>query len=289
MDALYYLGLAVVGFAAGLVGALLGLGGGIFVVPALVLGFHVPTIVAIGTSNVAVVATSTASASTYVRQRLSNIRLSLVLLVSTTAAAVISSLVARQIPGHALSGLFAIVLLYTATTMLRSATPKHQQGDRLAEKAPDERRDTLGLNGSYHDAATGSTENYTPRNVRTGMGLSVIAGVIAGLLGVGGGVIQVPVMNLLMGVPFKVATATSNYMVGITATSAALVRYASGDINPLIAVPTALTVFLGARVGTWLAPRTPNARLKRIFGWVAIGIAVLMALQAVGIYNAPLK
>lgn len=289
MDVFYYLGLGVVGFAAGLFGALLGLGGGIFVVPALVLGFHVPTIVAIGTSNVAVVATSTAGASTYVRRRLSNIRLGLVLLVSTTTAAVVSSLVARQIPGQALSGLFAIILLYTATTMLRSAAPKLVQGNKPVEEAHAVRKDTLGLNGSYYDAATGNTEDYTPRNVRTGMGLSVIAGVIAGLLGVGGGVIQVPVMNLLMGVPLKVATATSNYMVGITATSAAFVRYAGGDINPLIAVPTALSVFLGARVGAWLAPRTPNALLKRIFGWVAIGIAALMLLQALGIYKAPLK
>ncbi len=117
------------------------------------------------------------------------------------------------------------------------------------------------------------------------MGISALAGVIAGLLGVGGGIIQMPVMNLLMGVPFKVATGTSNFMIGVTATSAAFVRYAHGDVNPLIAVPVALSVFLGARVGAWLVPRTPNARLRQIFGWVAIAIAMLMILQALGIYK----
>lgn len=287
MDIFYYLGLGVVGFAAGLVGSLLGLGGGVFVVPALVLGFHVPTVVALATSNVVVVATSTAGASTYVRRRTSNIRLGLVLLILTTAAAVVSSLVARQLPGQVLSGLFAVILLYTAVTMLRSV--RTAKSNTPVEEATSVTADPLGLGGSYYDPATGRSESYTPRNLCTGMGLSVIAGVIAGLLGVGGGIVQVPVMNLIMRVPLKVATATSNYMVGITATSAAFVRYTGGDVNPLIAVPTALTVFLGARVGAWLVPRTPNARLKRIFGWVAIVIAALMILEALGVYRAPLK
>ncbi len=96
-----------------------------------------------------------------------------------------------------------------------------------------------------------------------------------------------PLMNLLMGVPLKVATGTSNFMIGVTATSAAFVRYANGDIDPLIAVPTALFVFLGARVGSWLVPRTPNALLRKIFGWVALVIAALMILQALGIYQPP--
>lgn len=287
MDVFYYMGLGAVGFAAGLIGALLGLGGGIFVVPALILGFHVPAIVAVGTSNVVVMATSTVGASTYVRRRMSNIRLGLVLLVSTTAAAVISSLLASRLPGQVLSGLFAVILLYTAVTMLRSARPA--DGTKSAEPAEAVTSDPLGLAGRYYDISTGKDESYAPRNVRTGMGLNVIAGVMSGLLGVGGGAVQVPVMNLVMRVPLKVAAATSNYMVGVTATSAAIVRYVNGDVNPLIAVPTILTVFLGVRAGTWLVPRTPNALLKRIFGWVAIAIAALMVLQALGIYRAPGK
>src|SRR3954467_12042180 len=120
MDILYYLGLAVTGFGAGLVGALLGLGGGVFMVPVLQLIFNVPFLTASGTSNVAVVATSTAGASTYVRDRLANIRLGLVLLISTTAAALAASLLASYLPEQALSGLFAVILIYLAITMLRS-------------------------------------------------------------------------------------------------------------------------------------------------------------------------
>src|SRR6266498_4125808 len=134
MDIYYYAGLAITGFGAGLLGALLGLGGGVFIVPALILIFHLPNLTAIGTSNVAVVATSTAGASTYVRDRLANVRLGLVLLISTTAAALAASLLASWLPERVLSGLFAVILCYTAVTMLRSRNREVQiittKGDR---------------------------------------------------------------------------------------------------------------------------------------------------------------
>jgi uncharacterized membrane protein YfcA len=283
MDIFYFAGLAATGFVAGLMGALLGIGGGVFVVPALALIFQLPYLTAVGTSNVAVVATSTAGASTYVRSRLVNIRLGLVLLISTTLAATVSSILASYLPDQVLRGLFTLVLLYVAWSMLnprRAVEPSVQ---------PTTETSALGLEDTYYDAASGETEVYQPRNVRTGMSVSALAGVVAGLLGVGGGIIQMPVMNLLMGVPLKVATGTSNFMIGVTATSAAFVRYANHDIDPLVAVPTALFVFLGARAGAWLVPRTPNARLRLIFGWVAVLIAILMAAQAVGFIKTPGK
>ncbi len=282
MDIVQFAGFAVTGFVAGMLGALLGLGGGVFIVPALVLIFRLPYPVAVGTSNVAVVATSTAGASTYVRNRLTNIRLGLVLLVSTTLAAMISSLLVSIVPEQILSALFAAVLVYAATSMLRG---KAQAPKEAGQDARTDTSENLGLEGTYYDASTRTEESYSPRNVRTGMGISALAGVIAGLLGVGGGIVQMPVMNLLMGVPLKVATGTSNFMIGVTATSAAFVRYANGDIDPLIAVPTALFVFLGAKVGAWLVPRTPNARLRTIFGWVALVIAALMVAKALGLYD----
>ena len=284
MEIIYYAGLAAMGLVAGLLGALLGLGGGVFVVPALTLLFGVPTSTAIGTSNVAVVATSTGGASTYIRNRLTNIRLGLLLLTSTTVAALASSLLVSVLPAQVLSGLFAAVLIYVAYTMLVGG--RQSMNPQSSVLSPQSSNDTLGLGGSYYDPATGKTEQYTPRRVGTGIGTSALAGVIAGLLGVGGGIVQMPVMNLLMGIPLKVATGTSNFMIGVTATSAAFVRYAHGDVDPLIAVPTALCVFLGARLGAWLVPRMPGARLKTIFGWVAVIIAILMLLQALGIYSA---
>lgn len=285
MDFFFYLGLAATGFAAGLLGSLLGLGGGVFIVPSLILLFRLPPLIAIGTSNVSVVATSTAGASTYVRNRLTNIRLGLVLLVSTAFAALVSSLVASYLPGRLLSGLFALILFYTAWAMFRGGKPAHADVQEVAL----EEVSALGLGGAYYDQALGRVEGYKPRKVGTGMGVNILAGLLSGLLGVGGGVVQMPVMSLLMGVPVKVATATSNFMIGITATSAAFVRYAHGDIDPLLAVPVVLFVFIGARVGAWLVPRTPNARLRRIFSWVALIIAVLMMLQALGIYSTPGK
>jgi uncharacterized membrane protein YfcA len=285
LDIFFYGGLAVTGFGAGLLGALLGLGGGVFVVPALVLAFGLPTLTAVGTSNVAVVATSTAGASTYVRSRLTNIRLALVLLVSTTLAALVSSLVASLLPAQVLSVLFAVILVYTAFSMLRGKRPAPPAFD--PEDKGDGTAARLDLDAAYYDLASDKVEIYRPRRVRTGTAISALAGVIAGLLGVGGGIVQMPVMNLLMSVPIKAATGTSNFMVGITATSAAFVRYANGDIDPRIAVPVALFVFLGARAGAWLVPRTPSATLRRIFGYVALGIALLMLLQGLGIYQPP--
>ena len=285
VDIIFYGGLGLTGFLAGLLGALLGLGGGVFVVPALILAFGMPHLPAVGTSNVAVVATSTAGASSYVRSRLTNIRLALVLLVSTTLAALISSLVASFVPTQILSVLFAGVLVYTALTMLRgkrAAPPAFDPTDKSDDPSA-----RLGLDAAYYDLASDKVEMYRPKRVRAGTAISALAGVIAGLLGVGGGIVQMPVMNLLMSVPIKAATGTSNFMVGVTATSAAFVRYASGDIDPRIAVPVALFVFLGARVGAWLVPRTPSALLRRIFAFVALGIAVLMLLQGLGIYQAP--
>src|SRR5689334_5045027 len=177
MDLLFYAGLAATGFVAGLLGSLLGLGGGVFVVPALVLGFRLPALMAVGTSNVAVIATSTAGASTYVRSRLTNIRLGLLLLIPTTIAALVSSLVASLLPERVLSGLFALVLLYTAYNMLRprqSAQAQPADASTMAEGG-------LGLDGIHYDPASGTTEAYTPRNIRSGMGISALAGVVAGL------------------------------------------------------------------------------------------------------------
>jgi uncharacterized membrane protein YfcA len=234
----------------------------------------------------AVIATSTGGAATYVRSGLANIRLALILLVSTTSAALAASLLASFVPVQVLSALFAAVVVYAAISVRR----KERQPDGTAavlEHSMPQGNDTdgLGLGGVYNDAAAGTAETYTPRRIGGGMGVSAFAGVVAGLLGVGGGIVQMPVMNLMMGVPLKVATGTSSFMIGITATSAAIVRYARGDIYPLMAVPIVLFVFLGARTGAWLVPRTPNALLRQIFSWVAFLIAGMMILQALGIYG----
>jgi uncharacterized membrane protein YfcA len=283
IDIWLLLGIGTLGLLAGLVGALLGLGGGIFLVPALTLGFNLPFQVAAGTSLVAVAATSAAGSSTYVRTRLTNIRLAVLLGTATVAAAIGASLVAQAIDGRILRGLFAFLLLYTAVTMIRGARPAAQPAAQAAPPAkvvPPPAPDGWNLGGSYQDARLGQVA-YQATRVPLGMGASLLGGTISGLLGVGGGIVQVPVMHLLMGVPLKVATGTSSFLIGITAAASALIYYASGRIDPVLAAPAALAVFVGARLGAYLVQRLQSTTLKRIFGVVALLVAVQMILQAV--------
>jgi uncharacterized membrane protein YfcA len=199
------------------------------------------------------------------------------------AAAIGASLVAQAIDGRILRGLFAFLLLYTAVTMIRGARPAAQpaaQAAPPAKEVPPPAPDGWNLGGSYQDARLGQVA-YQATRVPLGMGASLLGGTISGLLGVGGGIVQVPVMHLLMGVPLKVATGTSSFLIGITAAASALIYYASGRIDPVLAAPAALAVFVGARLGAYLVQRLQSATLKRIFGVVALLVAVQMILQAV--------
>ncbi len=280
IDIWMLLGISALGLLAGLVGALLGLGGGIFLVPVLTLVFNLPFQVAAGTSLVAVAATSAAGSSTYVRTRLTNIRLAVLLGTATVAAAIGASLVAQAIDGRILRALFAFLLLYTAVTMIRGARPGALPAAQPAAAPSAPAPDGWNLGGSYQDARLGRVA-YQATHVPLGMGASLLGGTISGLLGVGGGIVQVPVMHLLMGVPLKVATGTSSFLIGITAAARALIYYASGRIDPVLAAPAALAVFVGARLGAYLVQRLQSATLKRIFGVVALLVAVQMILQAV--------
>ncbi|HMA36666.1 MAG TPA: sulfite exporter TauE/SafE family protein [Chloroflexia bacterium] len=269
------------GFAAGLIGALLGLGGGIFLVPALTLGLGLPFGVAAGTSLVAVAATSAAGSSTYVRTRLTNIRLGVLLGPATVAAASGAALVAQAIDGRILRALFAGLLIYTAASMLRAGQPAAQPAARPDTRPAELPAGAWQLAGSYEDAQLGETVRYTAGRLPLGLAASLLGGTLSGLLGVGGGIVQVPVMHLLMGVPLKVATGTSSFLIGITAAASALIYYAHDRINPVLAAPAALAVLGGARLGATLVQRLPSGTLKRIFAVVALLVALQMLLQAV--------
>jgi uncharacterized membrane protein YfcA len=277
----FLLGLGTLGFLAGLVGALLGLGGGIFLVPALTLGLGLPFGIAAGTSLVAVAATSAAGSSTYVRTRLTNIRLAVLLGTATVAAAIGASFIAQYIDTRILRAMFAVLLSYAAITMLREVRP----GKGAAASAPVDPEspapDPWNLHGSYDDARLGQAIPYTVHGVPLGLGVSLLGGMISGLLGVGGGIVQVPVMHLLLGVPLKVSAGTSSFLIGITASASALIYYASGRINPVMAAIAAIAVFGGARLGAYLVQRIASATIKRIFGIVALFVAVQMILQAI--------
>ena len=243
--------LLCLGVIDGGAGSLTDIGGGLIITPVLTLGFGVPIHQAIATSLCCVIATSSGAAASYIEQRLSDIRLGMTLELATTVGAISGSLVAAVLSRETLAVLFAGLLTYAGSTMVRRS--------RGAETVK-----------------PGGVEPYQIERLPLGLCGSGAAGVISGMLGVGGGVIKVPMMYLVMGVPFKVATATSNFMIGVTAAASAFIYYARGDMRPLITAPTAVGVFLGAGLGARLLRHTPSRWLIRLFSFIAFYFAAVM-------------
>ena len=276
--------LAAGGFGAGVFGSLLGLGGGILIVPLLTVGFGVPFREAVGVSLVCVIVTSSAAAGVYLERHTANLRLGMLLEVFTASGALLGGLVAFLLPERVLAGLFAALLAYTAFSMLRRSraqaapsTPAVADGPGAA---PDAGQDPDGSPHGLADVVAGP--GYRPRRLGAGAGGSLGAGVLSALLGVGGGIVKVPLMHLVMGVPLKVATATSNLMIGVTAAASAVVYLLRGGIDPYIAGPTAVGVFAGAMVGSRLAARIDVRILRLLFVGVLALTAAQMALRALG-------
>jgi hypothetical protein len=267
------------GFGAGVFGSLLGLGGGILIVPLLTFGFGLDFRAAVGVSLVCVIVTSSAAAGVYLERHLANLRLGMLLEVFTASGALIGGLIAFLLPDWVLAGLFALLLVYTAVTMLRrratstvDASPSIENPDDAAGAAP--------APGPFRAALAGP--GYRPVRLGAGIGGSVFAGVVSALLGVGGGIVKVPLMHLVMRVPLKVATATSNLMIGVTASASAIVYLLRDGINPLVAGPTAVGVFAGAMVGSRVAQRIDVRLLRLLFVAVLALTAVQMTLRALG-------
>jgi uncharacterized protein len=249
------------GIAAGLFGSLLGLGGGILIVPLLTLVFNLPLLAAIGVSLVCVIVTSGASAAVYLERRVANLRLGMVLELFTAVGALAGGLAAFLLPETVLELLFAGLLLYVAATMARPPATTPDSDD-----APPEAEGVVGAPAPDPSfAATLSGPGYRVRHVGFGAAGSVVAGVTSALLGVGGGLVKVPVMHVVMGVPLRVATATSNLMIGITASAGAIIYLLRGGIDPYVASPTAIGVFLGASLGSRIAHRIQLRVLRALF------------------------
>lgn len=282
------LALLAVGFFAGWLGALVGLGGGIIIIPTLVLGFGVDLRVAVATSLVAVVATSTAAGSVFVGKGLAHLRLGMTLEVFTTLGGITGGLLALRVPVEALSVVFAALVSGTAVLMLRGKDARPKQGAPRAAAEPETTEPAGGeergrLAGSYFDAHQGALVPY--RAVRVGLGgaVSFAAGVLSGLLGVGGGFIKVPAMTLGMRVPFKVAAATSNFMIGVTAAASLFIYLSEGLVHPALATPVALGVAGGALLGTATSRRVSATLLRRLLALVLLAVAGQLTLKAFGV------
>ena len=230
--------LVVLGFCAGMLGALTGIGGGVLLTPILALHFGIPIRQAIGTSLVAVITTSAASSSVHLQRHTTDIRLGMTLELATSFGAGVTAYLVGYFNRNALEGLFAGFLLYSAITIL-SRGGKVKDADETTEF----------INGEA------VIPPYEPERYPLGMTASLVAGALSGLLGIGGGPIKVPVMYIFMNVPLMVATATSNFMIGVTGAASAIVYYRRGDILVQYAAPLAVGVFLGSLLGARLAPR----------------------------------
>ncbi|HEY3808195.1 MAG TPA: sulfite exporter TauE/SafE family protein [Kofleriaceae bacterium] len=275
--------LAVAGVGAGWLGAWIGIGGGIVLVPAFVLGFGLEPKVAVATSLLTVIATSTAAGSVYVGRGQTNTRLAIALEISTSAGGVLGGFVALAIPSHVLAGIFGVVMAATAVAMLRFSKVR-EAGDFQPSEQPAEGAEQPGsLAGTYYDEVRRGIVHYHPRRAAVGSAIALMAGAVSGLLGVGGGFLKVPAMNLGMDVPIKVAIATSNFMIGVTASASVFIYFGRDFVHPLLVAPVALGVVVGALAGSLHSGKAKHASLKRVIAIVLVVVAIQMGLRAFGV------
>jgi uncharacterized membrane protein YfcA/uncharacterized membrane protein len=264
--------------AAGLLGSLVGLGGGVLIVPLLALVFGFPIYFAIGASIISVIATSSGAAAAYVKDHMTNLRVGMFLELATTIGAICGAFLAGLLAPGILSVVFGIILLISAAPLvfrLGEELPQGVTNDRLAN--------WLRLNGTYPDQHLHRKIAYQVTRTPLGLAMMYVAGLISGLLGIGSGTFKVLALDVAMRLPMKVSTTTSNFMIGVTAAASAGIYFSRGDIAPLIAAPVALGILIGALVGARLLAHLSNRILRIIFLAVIVVAAVEMVLHGLGI------
>lgn len=261
---------------AGFLGALIGLGGGMILVPVLVIFMGIDIRYAMGAALASVIATSSGAAAAYLRDGISNMKIGLFLCVATTLGAVGGAGLATVLPAHALSLVFGVVLLISVGLSL-----KKQEDEDTAQLEPAPLARRLQLDGSYPHQ--GRTIEYHVRQVPGGFLMMVVAGILSGLLGIGSGAFKVLAMDRIMRIPFQVSTATSNFMIGVTAAASVGIYLQRGYLDPVLVFPVALGVLVGAFLGARFLPLFPTQVLRMIF-LVAISIIGLqMVLKGMGV------
>ena len=271
-------GVFVISIAAGLIGALAGVGGGILIVPALTLLFGIDIRLAIGASIVSVIATSSGAAAAYVRDRMTDMRVGMFLELATTSGAVCGALLSAVVAPGVLYVLLGIVLLFSAV----------QQALRLGEELPPATVSSplatrLRLSGAYPDTRLGHDVPYVAMRIPLGFVLMAGAGLVSGLLGIGSGALKVLAMDGAMRLPMKVSSATSNFMIGVTAAASAGIYLGRGDVDVTIAGPVALGVLAGAMVGARILPRRSNRNVRLVFLPVLVVIGLQTLARGLGI------
>ncbi len=269
---------AAVAAGAGCVGAMLGLGGGTLLVPILTMFFGVNLHYAMGASLVSVIATSSGAAAGFLWSGLSNIRVGLFLAVPTIIGSMLGATLVGIVPPRALELIFGIAIGWAGILTVRQP--------RLLKAAEVDAHPLavrFGLEGDYQDRALADRMAYRAQRVKRGVGAMFAAGVLSGLLGIGAGAFTVLAMDSVMRLPMKVSTATSNFMIGITAAASAAIFFGRGDVHPVIAGPVAIGVLLGAYLGTHLLARLTSLAVRRLFLVVVFYLSVSMIFRGLGV------
>jgi hypothetical protein len=267
----------LVSIFAGIFGSIVGLGGGIVVIPVLTILFGVDIHFAIGASIVAIIGTSSGAASTYVKDKVTNLRVGMFLELASASGAIIGAAVAAYTNSAALEIIFGCILLISLVPMVMKIgeeIPKSPELKGLSKR--------LGHKGSYTET-DGRVINYNSTRPVEGLAGTLVAGILSGLLGIGGGAFKVLSMDLAMKLPMKVSTTTSNFMIGVTAAASAGIYFARGDVDPLIVAPVALGILIGAALGARILLRSRNTTIRKAFAVVLAIAAVEMILSAVGV------
>lgn len=273
----------IIAVLAGFLGSLVGLGGGIIITPALTILFGIDIKYAIGASIIAVIATSSGSAIAFVKNHVSNMRVGMLLEVFTTAGGVVGALMAGIFSSKLLYIFFSLILLNSFYGMLKKTglITKVKKEEEKVEN--DKYADRYKLNSTYYDKATGKTVAYNVTNVPQGSLVMFGAGFASGLLGIGSGAFKVVALDSYMKLPIKVSTATSNFMMGVTATASALIYFFNGTINPAIAAPIAIGTLIGSRTGAKVMQRLDAKYIRYIFLPILLFTIVNMFLKGVGV------
>ena len=267
----FVLSLALISVAAGLLGSIVGLGGGVVIVPVLTIFYGVDIRLAIGASIISVIATSSGAAAAYVRERMANLRVGMFLEIATTTGAVSGAYFTTLLPARLLFVLFGVVLGYSSFVTYKkrhSAKPLTVSHDRIANY--------FNLHGSYYDTVEKSEISYKVVGSWLGLVMMYVAGLVSALLGIGSGALKVPAMDSAMRLPIKVSTATSNFMIGVTAAASASVYFIRGQIDPIIAAPVAVGVLLGASIGAKVLVRISSKTVRLVFVVILVVISLEM-------------
>ncbi len=254
------------GAVAGCLGALLGIGGGVFLVPFVdvVLGLGLTT--ARGISIMTVIATSSVVAAGSTSRPLINMRLAMVLLIAASAGGLIGGITVIQLPESVLSAVFAIVTGGIAILMLGRLDRRNVILDPAVEPGR--------LGGRFHENESGGPVVYRLKRMPLAAVVSAVGGYVSGILGIGGGILQVPALNAWCGVPIRAAAATSAVMIGATAAASAPIFYGRGDINPPLAAAAVIGVLGGSQLGFWIGGRTRSR-------WLKLLMAIVLAIVSV--------